>query len=86
MMIERPRLFEGRSRICRKRARGACISSWARCRTLAGTDALRLIAELTPAETGNDEALSALAPFLSPVIAGPMSPRPRGVLRAGRAA
>ena len=33
--------------------------------TLAGTDALRLIAELTPAETGNDEALlQRLAPFL----------------------
>jgi AcrR family transcriptional regulator len=42
--------------------------------TLAGTDALRLIAELTPAETGNDEALlQRLAPFL---LAGLQSPVP----------
>jgi len=42
--------------------------------TLAGTDALRLIAELTPAETGNDEALlHRLAPFL---LAGLQSPVP----------
>jgi hypothetical protein len=42
--------------------------------TLAGTDALRLIAELTPAETGNDEALlNRLAPFL---LAGLQSPVP----------
>jgi len=42
--------------------------------TLAGTDALRLIAELTPAETGNDEALlHRLAPFL---LAGLQSPAP----------
>jgi AcrR family transcriptional regulator len=42
--------------------------------TLAGTDALRLIAELTPAETGSDEALlQRLAPFL---LAGLQSPVP----------
>jgi AcrR family transcriptional regulator len=42
--------------------------------TLAGTDALRLIAELTPAETGNDEMLlQRLAPFL---LAGLQSPVP----------
>jgi AcrR family transcriptional regulator len=42
--------------------------------TLAGTDALRLIAELTPAESGNDEALlHRLAPFL---LAGLKSPVP----------
>jgi AcrR family transcriptional regulator len=42
--------------------------------TLAGTDALRLIAELTPAETGNDEMLlNRLAPFL---LAGLQSPLP----------
>jgi AcrR family transcriptional regulator len=42
--------------------------------TLAGTDALRLIAELTPAETANDEALlNRLAPFL---LAGLQSPVP----------
>ena len=44
--------------------------------TLAGTDALRLIAELTPAETGNDEVLlQRLAPFL---LAGLQSPLPDG--------
>ncbi len=42
--------------------------------TLAGTDALRLIAELTPAETANDELLlDRLAPFL---LAGLQSPVP----------
>jgi len=42
--------------------------------TLAGTDALRLIAELTPAETANDELLlHRLAPFL---LAGLQSPVP----------
>jgi AcrR family transcriptional regulator len=42
--------------------------------TLAGTDALRLIAELTPAETANDEMLlNRLAPFL---LAGLQSPLP----------
>lgn len=42
--------------------------------TLAGTDALKLIAELTPAETGNDEMLlRRLAPFL---LAGLTSPVP----------
>jgi AcrR family transcriptional regulator len=42
--------------------------------TLAGTDALRLIAELTPAETGSDEMLlNRLAPFL---LAGLQSPVP----------
>ena len=42
--------------------------------TLAGTDALRLIAELTPAETANDELLlNRLAPFL---LAGLQSPLP----------
>ena len=42
--------------------------------TLAATDALRLIAELTPAESGNDEALlHRLAPFL---LAGLQSPVP----------
>jgi AcrR family transcriptional regulator len=42
--------------------------------TLAGTDALRLIAELTPAETANDELLlNRLAPFL---LAGLQSPMP----------
>jgi AcrR family transcriptional regulator len=42
--------------------------------TLAGTDALRLIAELTPVETGNDEMLlNRLAPFL---LAGLQSPIP----------
>jgi hypothetical protein len=40
--------------------------------TLAGTDALKLIAELTPAESGNDELLlQRLAPFL---LAGLQSP------------
>ncbi len=40
--------------------------------TLAGTDALKLIAELTPAESGNDEMLlRRLAPFL---LAGLQSP------------
>jgi AcrR family transcriptional regulator len=42
--------------------------------TLAGTDALRLIAELAPAETANDELLlNRLAPFL---LAGLQSPMP----------
>ena len=42
--------------------------------TLAGTDALKLIAELTPAEAGNDEILlRRLAPFL---LAGLQSPLP----------
>ena len=42
--------------------------------TLAGTDALKLIAELTPAETGSDEMLlRRLAPFL---LAGLQSPVP----------
>ena len=42
--------------------------------TLAGTDALRLIAELAPAETANDELLlQRLAPFL---LAGLQSPVP----------
>ena len=42
--------------------------------TLAGTDALRLIAELTPAESANDELLlDRLAPFL---LAGLQSPLP----------
>jgi AcrR family transcriptional regulator len=42
--------------------------------TLAGTDALRLIAELAPDETGNDELLlRRLAPFL---LAGLQSPLP----------
>ena len=42
--------------------------------TLAGTDALRLIAELAPAETANDELLlRRLAPFL---LAGLESPVP----------
>jgi AcrR family transcriptional regulator len=42
--------------------------------TLAGTDALRLIAELAPAETANDELLlHRLAPFL---LAGLQSPVP----------
>jgi len=42
--------------------------------TLAGTDALKLIAELTPAEAGNDEMLlRRLAPFL---LAGLTSPLP----------
>jgi AcrR family transcriptional regulator len=42
--------------------------------TLAGTDALRLIAELAPAETANDELLlRRLAPFL---LAGLTSPVP----------
>jgi AcrR family transcriptional regulator len=42
--------------------------------TLAGTDALKLIAELTPAESGNDELLlQRLAPFL---LAGLTSPVP----------
>jgi AcrR family transcriptional regulator len=42
--------------------------------TLAGTDALRLIAELTPVETANDELLlNRLAPFL---LAGLQSPMP----------
>ena len=51
--------------------------------TLAGTDALRLIAELTPAETGNDEALlQRLAPFL---LAGLQSPVP-DVAEAARSA
>jgi hypothetical protein len=42
--------------------------------TLAGTDALRLIAELAPSETANDELLlHRLAPFL---LAGLQSPVP----------
>ncbi len=42
--------------------------------TLAGTDALKLIAELTPTESGNDEMLlRRLAPFL---LAGLQSPLP----------
>ena len=42
--------------------------------TLAGTDALKLIAELSPAESGNDEMLlHRLAPFL---LAGLQSPMP----------
>lgn len=42
--------------------------------TLAGTDALKLIAELTPTESGNDELLlTRLAPFL---VAGLQSPLP----------
>jgi hypothetical protein len=42
--------------------------------TLAGTDALKLIAELTPSETPNDEMLlRRLAPFL---LAGLTSPMP----------
>jgi len=50
--------------------------------TLAGTDALKLIAELTPAETGNDELLlRRLAPFL---LAGLQSPLPES-FAAGRA-
>src|SRR5215471_11796867 len=44
--------------------------------TLAGTDALKLIAELTPTESGNDEMLlRRLAPFL---LAGLKSPLPEG--------
>ena len=51
--------------------------------TLAGTDALRLIAELTPAETGNDEMLlQRLAPFL---LAGLQSPLPDLADAAARA-
>ena len=50
--------------------------------TLAGTDALKLIAELTPAESGNDELLlRRLAPFL---LAGLQSPLPE-TSAAGRA-
>lgn len=50
--------------------------------TLAGTDALKLIAELTPAESGNDEMLlRRLAPFL---LAGLQSPLPE-LSDAGRA-
>ena len=50
--------------------------------TLAGTDALKLIAELTPADSGNDELLlRRLAPFL---LAGLQSPMPESSA-AGRA-
>jgi hypothetical protein len=50
--------------------------------TLAGTDALKLIAELAPAESGNDEILlRRLAPFL---LAGLQSPMP-GTTAASRA-
>jgi AcrR family transcriptional regulator len=50
--------------------------------TLAGTDALKLIAELTPADSGNDEVLlRRLAPFL---LAGLKSPLPEASV-AGRA-
>jgi AcrR family transcriptional regulator len=50
--------------------------------TLAGTDALKLIAELTPTESGNDEMLlRRLAPFL---LAGLQSPLPE-TSAAGRA-
>src|SRR5215813_4950612 len=50
--------------------------------TLAGTDALKLIAELTPAESRNDEMLlRRLAPFL---LAGLQSPLPE-TSAAGRA-
>jgi AcrR family transcriptional regulator len=50
--------------------------------TLAGTDALKLIAELTPSESGNDEMLlRRLAPFL---LAGLQSPLPES-FAAGRA-
>ena len=49
-------------------------SSGALSYTLAGTDALKLIAELTPAEAHNDETLlRRLAPFL---LAGLQSPLP----------
>ena len=42
--------------------------------TLAGTDALKIIAELNPVETGNDEILlRRLAPFL---LAGLTAPLP----------
>ena len=48
--------------------------------TLAGTDALRLIAELTPAETGNDEVLlQRLAPFLLAGLQSPLFPTPPAV-------
>ena len=50
--------------------------------TLAGTDALKLIAELTPADSGNDEMLlRRLAPFL---LAGLQSPLAES-FAAGRA-
>ena len=50
--------------------------------TLAGTDALKLIAELSPRESGNDEMLlRRLAPFL---LAGLQSPLPES-FAAGRA-
>ena len=50
--------------------------------TLAGTDALKLIAEATPADSGNDELLlRRLAPFL---LAGLQSPMPESSA-AGRA-
>lgn len=51
--------------------------------TLAGTDALKLIAELTPAESGNDELLlQRLAPFLLAGLTSPISgvaDAPRGL-------
>jgi len=51
--------------------------------TLAGTDALKLIAELNPIETGNDEILlRRLAPFL---LAGLTSPLPEESNEASRA-
>ena len=53
--------------------------------TLAGTDALRLIAELNPAETGNDEMLlNRLAPFLLAGLQSPV-PEPSDAARAGSA-
>lgn len=51
--------------------------------TLAGTDALKLIAELNPTDTGNDEMLlRRLAPFL---LAGLTSPLPEESNEASRA-
>jgi AcrR family transcriptional regulator len=61
--------------------------------TLAGTDALKLIAELTPAESGNDELLlQRLAPFLLAGLTSAvpeLADAPRGLerdLRAGGSA
>jgi len=50
--------------------------------TLAGTDALKLIAELNPHETGNDDMLlRRLAPFLLAGLTAPL-PDPAGVIDA----
>ena len=52
--------------------------------TLAGTDALKLIAELNPHETTNDELCCRLGPFLLAGLTAPLLRPPRRDARAGR--